>query len=556
MFKTEQGATYGLNQATVAKTDESVVLDAYIRSVSVLLAATITLSDAFRSPRIGDRHRVLATGGDATVLGGNYPLLGSGFVPKGTSADYELADSASGLVWVEMAGAGAIGAGEILVNKIVDVYNLNDAGLPANIYARPRSVDQPFELIKDSTVQADGMTIVNAKSTGAGPSGATALPGRWIRNEIPIKRWALAWLPANLPGGIQVDPLNGDNENDGSVAVTVPGTLQGPIKTVAEVCRRLRQAQGGKNYTLQVLNDVPATDMFRPSFLFEENMEDIVAAPANVAGNRQIVDMTVQGRTVATVLGSAVVVTFNPTTATDQATIDFGAGNAAFVAANVGQLIRISTGNSIGATAAIGRDLGTGKARISDFSAGAGGTFVIGDVAGSTIQAIAKTKWGTDIIQVASSQGRFTFNDFQFTAAPPRTDPFPTNDQLNLTFRNVSATFTRCLFNRVFQPSFGSGMTVVASAVVFPAITDVNSIGGAYVHQNTLMLRVNLRYSNGVQFYVPNGLYLEESIFNSVEPGTASRTTARSPPQAARRVRSTSRLERSASASTTGRRAV
>lgn len=82
-----------------------------------------------------------------------------------------------------------------------------------------KSLRSWFVLNKSSTATVDGITCV-----------ATSTTGRWIRLDVAHPSWL---RHANW----YVDPVNGNDENDGTAATTT-GTV-GPMKTMRELTRRL-----------------------------------------------------------------------------------------------------------------------------------------------------------------------------------------------------------------------------------------------------------------------------------------------------------------------------
>src|SRR5262249_44147543 len=147
-------------------------------------------------------------------------------------------------------------------------------GTDANV----ATLEAEFSLDKTSTAAPDGITIVPALNGG-----------NWLRVEEFNKKWSLQinWF---------VNSLAGNDENNGSSPQTA-------VKTAAEVCRRLHQMQAGRNYIVQLLTDVPLfeatprpfgtvliSDRYRPSFVTEENPEDV-----QLGGNEQVFNISMNG---------------------------------------------------------------------------------------------------------------------------------------------------------------------------------------------------------------------------------------------------------------------
>lgn len=500
---------------------------------------TITLP---QSPRVGDEVEITGSCANVTVVGqpesddddddcscdcgeNGWPIceVDPDVVYKCTTTTYRFTSKCT---WaVQRGGAyNALGTGEILVDDYAAIIALDDENLPANVYARARTSDAQFELLPTSTVDTDGRTVLPTKSSNAGASA-----GRWVRNELPCKRWALAYLGGSLStadvvtGGAFVDPVNGDDENDGLSATSAADHV-GPVKTVAEICSRLRQAQAGRNYFVSVLNDVPleettvrtigttamqakVMDRFRPSFTSEANPESFNQTLFNQVsglGTDQPFNMTLIGRT-TDVTGAVATTGAYTATSTAQAVVTLS--DTTLAAAHLGELCRVTTSDvagNVNATFAIGKDLTSGVTRISNPTAQPGLTFVPGSFNGDTINVVQKTKWYPPFIQAGDSQGRYVIADLDFPA--PQAAPA---EQCNLGQRSFNATFFRCVFRRPEQASFGTGITLQAGSVNFPLLTVMSMIGGAMNHANMLLRNVDLQITNGVTFYSPLGAYFE-----------------------------------------------
>lgn len=97
-----------------------------------------------------------------------------------------------------------------------------------------------FFLLKDSTAVADGISIVAPLPNS---------PGRWFRMFAGGgENWATqaAWF---------VDPIDGDDTNNGETAATA-------IATMAELQRRIGSAYINQDTTITLLNDIPDADFF------------------------------------------------------------------------------------------------------------------------------------------------------------------------------------------------------------------------------------------------------------------------------------------------------
>ncbi len=477
------------------------------------------------NPQQGDRVAIVAVTNNVSVVGKvaddpcgckGWPICGEDpkVVFKCTTTIFEFSAKCT---WIPLQGGAfnALGTGEILVDKNIDIYNLDDKSLPDNVYARARrSADQPFELLKDSTTPADGITVLNALSTGAGLSGATALPGRWKRNETFSKRWSEAYLPANLPIGIQIDSLAGDDENDGLTPATA-------LKTNAEACRRLHQAQAGRNYIFQNLNDVPDSDRWRPSFVLEPNQEDLSASGAS-AGYQQVFNATLRGKTTpilsSTLTGTGITIT----TAGAQATLQDASLGAAGITANLGRMIVLTDGPDAGASAFIGAGpnedptLPANTARISALVR-QDGTNPGNQAAGVTYQIVDLTKWAPASTQLGSS-GRYAF---QFLDVTP-VNAQPANQNIT-TFRFSTIAINFCRWQRVLDlstqhfSSQGSAFTFSsAQAAAGANRMTINALGVA-AFLNGLFLNVDCVVVKTSDITVINQ-YLERSWIQTFVP--------------------------------------
>jgi len=356
---------YNLNQTAIVQVFDADTtlapedLSADCVGVGGVMGA-VALCSANIQPRLGDRHRINARGGDVTVTGGPFAIVGGSFVPQGTSTEYELVvDSGGGLVWMAL-GSASSGFGEIFVKNIAALAALPTAGLRDEQEARVLTLDRPWELDTASTAAPDGITIVAAKNGG-----------NWLAIEAFSKRWSIQLRSDGVPGFF-IDAANGNDENDGTAQTQTPGTLVGPLKSNAEACRRHRQAQAGVNYLYTNVNDVPmqestprpygqggtfgppgtpvlVSDRWRPSSVYETNPE--IINPAN--GYETVFNFTLSGLPLlqSTRLLEGTFSAFTPTTGNVQQTVT-GLGLQSYVG-NLLVITNSTTTANIGAVATI-----------------------------------------------------------------------------------------------------------------------------------------------------------------------------------------------------------
>lgn len=477
------GAPYNQNAVQITKVDSNYLFDRNVRTIDVVAAVTVTLSDALLEPaRVGDRHTILASGGDVAVVGGEYPILGNGsFVSNGSGAIYELAAvpitvlTPKGFAWIPIAAGGAFGVGEIVVPNIAGLVAIPTAGLDDQIRARVKTLDQPFELDKLSTLAPDGITIIPAKDGG-----------NWLRIEAFSAKWSLQlfWF---------IDPLSGNDENTGASAF--------PLKSLAECCRRLHLAESGRvtvptvltvndaitgGYQIKVLNDVPLTEsVLRPyagptasppagtipgvlvsdrcrfSWVQKANPEDVNNAGA-AAGFEQTFNATVFGvRTLSAsrAFTAASIRTQGAVGGGVQYTIQDNTLPGGF-GPHLGEVILITDAGGVQYTAAIGFADGAGNARTSQPRQVSNGLVTNAVLAGASYQFISLTQWNIPLIQNSNSQGRFGFQNFEL----PPAQLLP-NEQATITYRFTSITFNTCRIRRFMDASVGAACAFVGCSI-------------------------------------------------------------------------------------------
>jgi len=397
---------------------------------------------------------------------------------------------------LEFAADGSVGSGSLEVPDLASLLAVIDTLESDQTAHLVTSLRQSFELDKASTAVADGIAVLNTWSSMGG-----ALPGRWLRLLSPEPHWAnqISWW---------VDSVAGNDENVGDADVA--GRR---LKTVAEVGRRLMVAKAGKNYQVNVVSDLPANDRFRMTFVVDPtNLEDVTAS-----GAEQIFNLVLNGRRTVIASSALTGAGYVPSAANTQATMT----DAAFpggVAAHIGDMVVLTSGPNAGAIGWIGKDLGAGVARMTDFISPSN-ALVGAQAAGTTYDLVSLTKWNGSLIQIGSSQGRYQWNNFDFPAPPA-----PPADQQNIAIRNCNFTFRACRFARVIALDFGASYTVGASAFVFPAAggagvggTTVQAFLGspAFTLLDNLFLNTDLRILFGVTVAQLQSNYIEHGVFQT-----------------------------------------
>jgi len=117
------GAPWKLNQQSVWQTDENATLDNYTNIADVIVGGlTVKLPP---TPQVGQRHRIVASGGDVTVDGNGHVITGDGdSIGEGTSRDYTFSTTNT---WVPSGCQPAFIADYVLVG-------LGTAGSPLARY--------------------------------------------------------------------------------------------------------------------------------------------------------------------------------------------------------------------------------------------------------------------------------------------------------------------------------------------------------------------------------------------------------------------------------------
>lgn len=246
-----------------------------------------------------------------------------------------------------------------------------------------------------------------------------------------------------------VDPVNGDNANDGASLLT-------PIQQVSEFTRRVkkpRYSQSFGPYQIHLLNDVPyATDSFQWSFVLDSKPGTLTNDPDSGV-TKPIVQII--GAT-PTVVGSGVLTGYTAPAGNAKSTIARAAGT--FV---VGDVVEMTSGPAAGRRLVITEVTGGGLiGGINPYLLMFPGV-VPG--AGNTFNIIQRTKFGPEIQGSGCPQG--TRIDLVNCEQPAST---PTYEVVGITVRFLNCmlkTLVRPgLGSRIYLGQFGANPTAVVSA--------------------------------------------------------------------------------------------
>jgi hypothetical protein len=422
----------------------------------------------------------------------------------------------NGCEWVLLTSAGVLSGLQGAVDDAAALVALNCDDLPNLTRILVRTYDQYFELDKTSTAVPDGVTVF-----------AASCGGNWLRIETFSKKWSeqLVWY--------QHDVL-GNDENDGATPAT-------PTLALAEIGRRLHQTKIGKDYQINVLNNVAASDRFRTYVTAEQNVEDV--EPTTVAGatagvSSSIPNFSIVGRLFDSGISSTMT-NYVTTSSTNPEPADGNQAHftdAAFPGV-VGDLIVLSApGNPaidggqgfVGLVGNGANGLGVGLVRVTDLTLPTDpANTVVASFAGPvTYKIVRLSQWNANLAQSHPAQGRYFYKNFEFTAVPP-----PPADQQDFSIAGTGAIYTfftsrfrRYIFQGVLatityrQCSFDyAGLTATGT----PYAGVANDVGGTTFvvlafaasvvnFQRVLMLNADLRICfNSMSFM--QGLYLQGS---------------------------------------------
>ena len=138
--------------------------------------------------------------------------------------------------WVNLA---VLGAGTISVANVAELKALPNGSFKEGTWVYVRSLRTFWAYASGLGGTSDDITLATAQTGGN---------ARWTRQDVADPYWgyALTWY---------VDPVAGNDENVGNAS-------NAALKTVAEFGRRLVHTQGGVTYTVNILGDIPNTDIY------------------------------------------------------------------------------------------------------------------------------------------------------------------------------------------------------------------------------------------------------------------------------------------------------
>jgi hypothetical protein len=320
---------------------------------------------------------------------------------------------------------------------------LNVTGLSTGFKARVTSLDADFVLDLASSATVDGITVL-----------ATSGAGRWLRVIGPSFKWMsqLTWYVSNATGS---------DENSGAVGF--------PVKTMAEVARRLKSVQVS-NYTINVLSDMPVTDSF-----------DIAPLINDVPGgspSATLVNINVVGQQTVAASGAVVAaVGSTPATNTPSTLQDASINWASYI----GKIVKLTSGTLNGYTAVVVKDLGGNTARMSHWMLPAGTLAGIGVApsVGVTFDILNFTIMGGGMRHAgAPTRLRYTYTDCQIPSTAA------------LAVENMRVTWTTCEiltnFSGAGTLSFNSsprfvGCAIKPAAPNMPIFVRLAVLGGATI---------------------------------------------------------------------------
>lgn len=281
----------------------------------------------------------------------------------------------------------AQGSAIVTLANIATLEALDDSAMGEGSIVYVASVRSYWQKFTREAVTIDGITSVPTKSSD----------GAWIRLAVPSQTWAAttSWY---------ISPTSGNDENAGNVAGA-------PLKTAAELSRRLRFLNRATSYTIQIEDDVPSKD----SLFLKADLLCSGARPAlYIKGKRNIV-------------GNGTLSAGN--TSDPQANIvTYPAGRQASITDNAGrvwakgQVVYFTSGNANGGCCFVTRDLTGGVARVGQpfltTTADNAMTSVLSSANsptnGTTYDIVEYTKWNASIYINADATiyiSRLDFNE-------------------------------------------------------------------------------------------------------------------------------------------------
>ena len=383
--------------------------------------------------------------------------------------------------WLSFA---IFGGATISVATVAELKLLPDTTLKEGTWAYVRSLRAWWSYAAGLGGTADDITLATALSGGA---------ARWVRQvgeADPYWAYQTVWY---------VDPVAGNDENTGAAA-------NAALKTIAEQCRRLRWAVGGTAYTVNVLANVPSTDLCNPQIrLLKGTSPTVFGTTVQYIGQRTVV------RTGTTAAGTTQT---NPAAAAATAQAEITDATVGW-AADRGELIVAANGDT--AWVLTGKTNAVGSAgRVSDWRTSANAFSAAGPGAGAAYSVVTLTTWQAQVVGnegagtntagiggvVATNFQNFHFNDLGTAFAPfagRLTTRFITckfSNQVvnaNMTFTNglspgAVMMFTGSLITQHYQATGRQitlgGLSVryafVGSGIIFTRLTILSSISATF----------------------------------------------------------------------------
>jgi len=368
--------------------------------------------------------------------------------------------------WVNLA---VLGVGTISVANIAELQALPNGSFKEGTWVYVRSVRAWWELASGLGATTDGITVVTAQTGGA---------ARWVRQDANDPYWGytVAWF---------VDPVAGNDENTGIAS-------NAALKTVAELCRRLRMIQTGVAYTVAVLSDVPATDVCNPQLqqITGGGSATIYGSSLTFTGVRTVV---VAGTTTSTTQTDPTQPQATAQAEISDATQNFVGQTGRMIVTAAGTTAYILTPKTAGVASTV--------ARVTDWTTSAN-TFAASPGAGVAYSIVTLTKFRAQVNQGSSmavagtspaTRAALVFKDLEF-------DDIGNNVRAFVGIMNVS--LVNCVLSNAnggtgFFPFFG----LVAGTVGFVTVMFNNADPG-----NTGSIRTfQLGPTAGVKFTFGNG---------------------------------------------------
>lgn len=300
------------------------------------------------------------------------------------------------------------------VADIAALKATKDKAKQDNARIRVLTLLQEFWLDKGSTAPIDGITVVATKSG----------VGRWLRNPLPVPAWTAKtdWWQ---------DTVAGDDE--------YPGDQSSPVKTMAEITRRLRRVDSAV-YTINQVGTVASTDSVR----FTPEISD--KGDVFLDDSQSVARILIKGKrgTVPPTVPPTIPPRFTATSETDPKTNTQATVTDASVdwSKQIGQILEVTKGKAKGAQAVVLNDLTGGKARVSEWAFPSTGALSAGiPVVGDTYEILELPDFSAPILYAGlPSRVELGFQDITVTS------PSPTSPSPRVIPSACITSFTSCRF--------------------------------------------------------------------------------------------------------------